>query len=233
MKSKSKFLLIILSFVLLFFINTKDVKAYVDDEVDALGTDAVYIDTRLQSFENAHRCNVLFRIYNQYGDIYAQTDDWYNKVSPNLEYNKSIVFAVNLATRETAIGGYDGYDWVQFNDNSNIVLDTAPFLTREDYRGCIDTFIEELPGEIAVYKNMRIGLIFLISLIFWNVLMFAISKTYGNKDTTTENTYLSENSRILGRRDMFIRKTVTKVRKSSSSSSGGGHSHGSIGRGHF
>ncbi len=232
MKNKSKFLLIILSFVLLFFINTKDVKAYVDDEVDALGTDAVYIDTRLQSFENAHRCNILFRLYNQYGDIDVQTENWYEKVKGNLEYNKSIVFAVNFATRETIIVGYDGYDWVQFNDNSNIVLDTAPFLTREDYRGCIDTFIEELPEEIAVYKAIRIGIIFIISLIFWNVLIFAISRTYGNKDTTTENTYLSENSRILGRRDIFIRKTVTKVRKSSSSS-GGGSSHGHAGHGHF
>lgn len=232
MKNKSKFLLIILSFVLLFFINTKDVKAYVDDEVDALGTDAVYIDTRLQSFENAHRCNILFRLYNQYGDIDVQTENWYEKVKGNLEYNKSIVFAVNFATRETIIVGYEGYDWVQFYDNSNIVLDTAPFLTREDYRGCIDTFIEELPEEIAVYKAIRIGIIFIISLIFWNVLIFAISRTYGNKDTTTENTYLSENSRILGRRDMFIRKTVTKVRKSSSSS-GGGSSHGHAGHGHF
>ena len=232
MKNKSKFLLIILSFVLLFFINTKDVKAYVDDEVDALGTDAVYIDTRLQSFENAHRCNILFRLYNQYGDIDVQTENWYEKVKGNLEYNKSIVFAVNFATRETIIVGYEGYDWVQFYDNSNIVLDTAPFLTREDYRGCIDTFIEELPEEIAVYKAIRIGIIFIISLIFWNVLIFAISRTYGNKDTTTENTYLSENSRILGRRDIFIRKTVTKVRKSSSSS-GGGSSHGHAGHGHF
>lgn len=232
MKNKSKFLLIILSFVLLFFINTKDVKAYVDDEVDALGTDAVYIDTRLQSFENAHRCNILFRLYNQYGDIDVQTENWYEKVKGNLEYNKSIVFAVNFATRETIIVGYEGYDWIQFYDNSNIVLDTAPFLTREDYRGCIDTFIEELPEEIAVYKAIRIGIIFIISLIFWNVLIFAISRTYGNKDTTTENTYLSENSRILGRRDIFIRKTVTKVRKSSSSS-GGGSSHGHAGHGHF
>lgn len=225
--------LFILSIVIL--LNIKDVKAYVEDDVNVLGSDYAYIESRLESYEKANKCNILFRLYNEYGNIDKQTDYWYSEVYPNLKYDRSIIFAVNFASRETLIIGYDGYSWMNFYDNSKVVIETSPYLTREDYKGCIDTFVEILPREMATQKAVKIGLIILINLIIWNLILFFASKTYGNKDTTTVNTYLSENSRIVGKRDIFLRKTVTKTRKASSSSGGGGggHSHGSGGHGHF
>ena len=45
---------------------------------------------------------------------------------------------------------------------------------------------------------------------------------------------MNETSRITGRKDIFLRKTVTKTKKSSSSGGGGGgHSSGRGGRGSF
>lgn len=233
MKNFKKYLLGIIIVFALFLINQNTVKAYVDDECNALGDEYPYVESRIQSFEKANECNVVLRLYDNYGDIKSQTDSWYNTIADSLKYDRTIIFAINFATRETLIIGYDKYDWVDFNDNSSIVVDTAPYLTSEDYSGCIDVFLEMLPRHITTQKAIKASLIIIINLIIWNLIIFLISRNYGNKDTTTPQTYLTENSRIVGRRDIFLRKTVTKTRKSSSSSGGGGHSHGHGGVGHF
>lgn len=139
-----------------------------------------------------------------------------------------------MDTRETLIIAYDGLKYVNFYDDSPIVIETSEYLHISDYKGCIDYFLKEINSEIVNQKNLKVGLMIIINLIIFNLIMFLVTRTYGQKDTTSSKTYMSENSRIVGRRNIFLRKTVSKTKKSSSSGGhSGGHSHGHGGHGHF
>lgn len=219
--------------ILIILLSITPVKADLYDELGILtDEEESYIQGAIDEYEATHKYNVIVKFLDGYNDIELEMNSWYNYNYNSLEYKDSIIYAINMDQRETLIKAYDGLDFLNFYDDSGIVNETASFLTIEDYEGSINYLLENLPKEISQQKFIKIGLIFLINLIVFNLILFLCSRTYGQKDTTVVSTYMNPNSRITSRRDIFLRKTVTKTKKSSSSS-GGGHSSGRGGRGHF
>lgn len=230
-----KTLLFSLLIIIVFIFTATPVKADLYDDIEILTEEEKgYIEDQLSSYQNKHKYNVIVRFLDGQRDIELEMEEWYNQNYGYLLYKDSIIYAINMDQRETLIKAYDGLDFVDFYDDTGIVGNTASYLTSENYTGSIDCLLKELPGVIAGQRFKILAIIFGINLAIFNLIIFLIARTKGQKDTTKVSTYMNSSSRITGRKDIFLRKSVTKTRKSSSSSGGGGgHSSGSGGRGHF
>lgn len=230
-----KIIKIIFLFTIIILFSTNPVKADLYDDISILTEeDKSYIEEQLNNYQNKHKYNVIVRFLDGSRDIELEMNEWYKTNYEYLEYPDSIIYAINMDQGETLIKAYDSLDYVDFETDEGITDKTAAYLTIADYTGSIDCLLDELPGIISGQKLIILVLIFGINLAIFNIGFFLIARTKGQNDTTTVNTYMNSNSRITGRRDIFLRKTVTKTKKESSSGgSSGGHSSGRGGRGHF
>lgn len=116
---------------------------------------------------------------------------------------------------------------------NSIFDDMQSDLTNGNYYNACSTFIteskdymEHTPRMIPIF--IQLGIAFIVALITIIIMVF----NAGGKITTTASTYLDEaHSRLLAKRDRYVRTSVTKHKiEKSSSHSGSGHSSG--GRSH-
>lgn len=84
--------------------------------------------------------------------------------------------------------------------------------------------------ENSIFSNIIVQI--LISCGIAGIAVFIMAYNSGGRNTVNERTYLDSNrSRVVGRRDQYIRTNTTRVRKPQNNSSSGGGSHGGGGGG--
>jgi uncharacterized protein len=176
------------------------------------------------------------------GEIYIE--DFYDK----MVYGDSVILLVDLFHRDVIL---EGYGLAEKNLNSKrgdvIIEKITPYLSEEEYASAFELYIkrsaaymkDDYTGPESILSNALFQL--LSSLILGGIIVGIMVYNSGGKMTAGGNNYIDGgHSGLIGRRDDYIRTTVTRVRKPTQNSgggfkggiSGGGHSH-STSRGKF
>ncbi len=165
------------------------------------------------------------------------------------------IFLIDMNTRFTVIQGYGTNEELINDDNIEYILDAvSPYLSSGDYYKACKEFANGVKfylgspsyeyGHRPIYFNIffQAG----IALIIGAVAVGIMAYQSGGTMTTNNHTYLDEgHSGVVAKRDMYIRTSVSKVRKPQSNGGGssggrssggggvssGGHSHSGGGRG--
>lgn len=109
------------------------------------------------------------------------------------------------------------------------------------YTTLTDRYLSKFSRMYAVFTPSELLITFGVSLLIGFLIVFAMVRNAGGRDTTSASTYLNPlNSKVLVRRDQYIRTSIKKVPKpkenenhSGNSSGGGGGSSHSSGGGSF
>lgn len=164
------------------------------------------------------------------------------------------IFLIDMNTRFTVIQGYGSNEQLINDDNIEYILDAVtPYLSSADYLNACKEFAKgvafylESPSYEYGHRPIYFNIFFQagIALIIGAVAVAIMAYQSGGTMTTNNHTYLDEShSGVVAKRDMYIRTSVSKVRKpqSNGGSSGGrssggggvssgGHSHSGGGRG--
>lgn len=181
------------------------------------------------------------------GEIYIE--DFFDR---NLlgKYPDSIILLVDMSRRDVIIETYgDTQTYVHSKRSDRIIEEIAPYLTDEEYYTALETFIErsaaymkdksdpnysrdytKAPEELYIEQEEEnilhnIWLQLIVALAIGAITVAVMAYNAGGKMTAGSNTYMDQShSGLIGRRDDYIRTTVTRVRKpqSNNNSSGGG-----------
>lgn len=184
-------------------------------------------------------------------------------------YTDGVFLLIDMYNREVFIEGYGTAETYIHSKRINTIIDEiTPDLKSENYVGAIETFFQdsnaymkddsevnndhnynssytdyetgENTGNAADSILQSIWFQILISLIIGGITVGIMAYNAGGKMTAGGNTYIDAgNSGLIGRRDDYIRTTVTRVRKPKENNtnsggftggiSSGGHSHSSGG----
>ncbi|WP_315119694.1 TPM domain-containing protein [uncultured Clostridium sp.] len=171
-------------------------------------------------------------------DVVKYMQDFYDEEA--LGYDKPhgncAILTIDMENREVYLAGF--YLGKEYLDDSRLDLirsKITPDLSQGDYYKAFHDFIKTSykymgirPGVNPDNVVFNLGFQIIASLATAGIIVGIMAHNSGSKITVNEGTYRdSNNSRIIQRRDDYIRTTVTKVRKpsqntSSNSSSGGG-----------
>lgn len=167
------------------------------------------------------------------GEIYLE--DFYDQ----MVYGDSVLLLIDMYNRDVII---QGYGKAEYNINSNrgdsIRDEITPYLSDGEYEIAFQKYIKKsaeymkYDSEFArIFSNVYLQII--LSLVIAGIVVAIMVYNSSGQMTTGGNTYLDQgHSGLIGRRDQYIKTTVTKVRKPSQSSSSGSHKGGVSSGGH-
>ncbi|MEW9094701.1 MAG: TPM domain-containing protein [Clostridiaceae bacterium] len=181
-------------------------------------------------------------------DVVKYMQDFYDEKA--LGYDKPhgncAILTIDMENREVYLAGF--YRGKEYLDDSRLDLirdKITPDLSKGDYYQAFSDFIKTSSKYMGVRPGVNpdnilfdLGFQIIASLATAGIIVGFMVHNSGGKITVNEGTYRdSSNSRIIQRRDDYIRTTVTKVKKpsqntSSQSSSGGGGGGGVTSGGH-
>ena len=201
------------------------------------------------------------------GDIESYTVDlsekFYEEVAKTEGNEDAVIFTIVIEYDSYEIGGTvdrdsftdryadvsgQGYGKERLDDNrcQMVFNQIKSQLSSGDFDGAAEKmmrisckYMKFRPGVDPSLFIFRLWFQILLALIVGGVVVGMMVYHSGGKITVNDRTYLdTSTSRILARRDTYLRTTVTKSKKESSSSGGGGGGHsggggGSHGGGHF
>lgn len=257
-------LLLILACMICSFLplkaNASTGTVYLDDTIGLLSEkEANEISSLLQNYSTETGSDIVIVTTNtpasRYDDktfVEDYFDAHYNAGS--LKANATILL-IDMNTRFTVIQGYGSNEQLINDDNIEYILDAiSPALTSGDYYKACKEFAKGVKfylgspsyeyGHRPIYFNIffQAG----IALIIGACAVGIMAYQSGGTMTTNNHTYLDEShSGVVAKRDMYIRTSVSKVRKPQSNGGGssggrssggggvssGGHSHSGGGRG--
>ncbi|MGN9863849.1 TPM domain-containing protein [Bacillus swezeyi] len=172
-------------------------------------------------------------------DVVKYTEDFYDEKAPGYKqkHGSTAILTLDMQNREVYLAGFKKAE-EYLNDAR---LDTirekiTPDISKKHYKIAFEAFIK------AAYDDMEkkpwIDSIFfktwfqaLVSAAIAGIAVAIMKYNSGGKVTVNARTYMNDDtSRIIRKKDEYIRTTVTKQRKPSNKSSGGGttsggHSH--------
>lgn len=172
------------------------------------------------------------------GDFYEEKALGYDKPHGNVA-----ILTMDMANRDVHVGGFHkGKEYLDDNRSNMVRNKITPKLASGDYFEAFHDFIKTTykytgikPGVSPDNILFNIWFQLITSLIIAGAVVGAMFYKSSGRITVNEGTYRdSSSSRVVSRRDNYIRKSVQKHRKSSSNNnSGGGGSSGggSIGSG--
>lgn len=173
-------------------------------------------------------------------DLYDQEGFGYDK-----EHGNAAILTIDMSERDIYLAGFYKGETYLADDRLDMIRDKiTPDLSSENYFKAFESFV--ITGD--EYMGYRPGVnpenIFFkwwfqifASLVIALIVIFVMVFNTGGKVTTTAGTYRDSNhSKVLQKKDRYLRKTVTKRRKPKQSSGGGrsgggggmtsgGHSH--------
>lgn len=188
-------------------------------------------------------------------EIYSEAFYTYFTETYGSDYQDCIILAIDLSDNRyadischTSDGGKPS-SRMENDRCTRVIKKISSKLTNGDYCGAMKKYMSTVNRYLQIKAGINPDSIFLkiwfqalISIIIGGVIIGVMVYQSGGKVTTSSRTYLDEKtSKLLARRDRYIRTDVTKVRRETNSSSGGGgggssHSSGgsgSHGGGHF
>lgn len=172
------------------------------------------------------------------GEIYIE--NFYDKML----YGDSVILLVDMYNRDVLIQGYGLAEKSVNSSRIDVIIEKiSPHLTDEEYNTAFQYYISKSAayiknGPLAKQIITNVYFQIVVSLVIGLIVVGIMVYNSGGKMTAGGNNYIDGNhSGLIGRRDDYIRTTVTRVRKPSQKSGGGGisaggHSHSS-GRGKF
>lgn len=181
------------------------------------------------------------------GEIYIE--DFFDQ---NLlgKYPDSIILLVDMSRRDVIIETYgDTQTYVHSKRGDRIIDKISPYLTDAQYYTAFETYIEssaaymkdksdpnysrdytKAPEDGYTEQENVLHNIWLqlgVALAIGAITVAVMAYNAGGKMTAGGNTYMDQgNSGLIGRRDDYIRTTVTRVRKPQTNNSSGGGFHG-------
>lgn len=221
-------------------------KQKIYDDADLLSTEEI---AKLESIANKYGkkrdTNLIILTTNDTDGkgFKKYTQDFYDE---HLDGPNAAILTIDMGDREVYIAGfYKGKDYLDFDRIDLIIDKVTPKLADGDYYGAMDSFLSLSykylnikPGINPDFILFKFEAQIIISLVLAGVIVGLMLYHSGGKVTTTERTYMDgHRSRILNKRDVYLRKTVTRRRKPNNNSGGnsstrggggvtsGGHSH--------
>jgi uncharacterized protein len=172
-------------------------------------------------------------------------------------YTDSVILLIDMSRRDMVLEGYGTAEtYIHSQRGDSLLQDMKPDLSNGDYAAAFETFIKESKaymkdtsdpnysrGYTTATENndyskqdsilMNIWLQLGISLAIGAIAVGIMAYNAGGRMTVGGNTYIDQgHSGLIGRRDDYIRTTVTRVRKPQNNNSGGGFHGGTSAGGH-
>jgi uncharacterized protein len=142
--------------------------------------------------------------------------------------------------REAAVNGFGRGEEYMDDARADAILDhIIPDLADGNYYQAFSLFYEKADDYLAVRPGVNPDSIFLntffqlaVSIILAGVIVFALVYRSGGRNTVSAGTYLDRNqTRVIRKRDRYLRKTVTRRKRPSSNNKSGGSGGPRIGGG--
>lgn len=172
-------------------------------------------------------------------DVVRYMQDFYDEkaLGYNEPHGNTAILTIDMEHREVYLAGF--YLAEEYLDNNRLDLireKITPDLTKGNYYKAFKDFIKTSHKYMGIRPeinpdnilfNLRFQII--VSLTLAGIIVGTMAYNIGGKITVGDSTYRDlSTSKVLGRRDNYIRKSVTRRRKPSSNGKSGG---GSIGGG--
>ncbi|MBO1002462.1 TPM domain-containing protein [Pseudogracilibacillus auburnensis] len=208
-----------------------------DDEVEKLEKLAAkYSKKRETDFIIITQENIEIDIEQYMDDFYDEEGLGYDK-----KHGNTAMIGLDMTERDVVLHGFakaqtylDPDRLTQIREKITPYLSEGNYYTAfESYILLVDKYMNYRPGVNPENPIYRTWVQFIIAIGLGAVIVGGMAYNVKPKMTTTPGTYRdTERSKVLQRRDRYIRTTVTKRRKPKQSSGGGGsgRSGGSIGR---
>lgn len=188
------------------------------------------------------------------GEIYLE-----NFYDGNLDgtYTDSVLLLVDMYHRDVVFEAYGNAQTYLHSQRGDVIIKkVSPYLTNADYTTAFELYIEKSaaymkdtsdPNYSRDYSTaieggnntsteesilMNIWLQLGVAIVIGAITVGVMAYNAGGRMTVGGNTYMDQNhSGLIGRRDDYIRTTVTRVRKPKENKSGGGFTGGVSGGG--
>lgn len=167
-------------------------------------------------------------------DVEKYMGDFYDTTYGQRKANAAIL-AVDMKSREIYLSGfYKGKKYLTPERLDTIRNKIIPAMENGKYAEVFETFILSADAYMGEMPGIffQFGFQVAVSIGMGILVVGAMLLNFGGKVTVNSRTYIDSNrSRVLKRRDVYLRTSVTKRRKPTNNSSGGGGG-GRTGGGH-
>ena len=247
MKSRIGKVLAILFFIIGFtlFSETNESaaadKQRIYDEAEVLSeSEVTELETIAREYSEKRETDfVIITVKDAAEDLQVYMDDFYDETAFGYDqpHGKTAMIGIDVgeSRRDVVLSAYKGIEEELSSDRLDLIeQQVIPYLSDGDYFIAFESFIELS----ADYMNYRPGvnpenpffqtwMQLLIALVIAALVVWFLARNVKPRMTTTSATYRDdERTKVLQRRDRYIRTTVTKRRKPKQSSSGGGRRGG-------
>lgn len=175
-------------------------------------------------------------------DMEKFLDDFYDEQGLGFDksHGNTAMLGIDMKNRDVVLQGYYKAETYLNQQRIDQILDQiAPDLSDENYDVAFDSFIKIVdkymdyrPGVNPENPFYKTSVQFMLAIGLGIVIVFSMAYHTKPKMTTTARTYRdTERTKVLQKRDRYIRTTVTKRRKPKQSSGGGGSGRSSGGYG--
>lgn len=239
-------LILLLPSTTIFAKKTENEKQRIYDFANLLEDDEIQkLEDLSQKYSRRREVDIIVLTTNDTGGKYIEEymEDFYDE--EGLGYNKAhgntAILSLDMKNRDVNVSGfYKGEEYLD-NKRADMVREKiTPDLSDGDYYKGFHSFIKTSYKYMGIRPGMNPNNILFklwfqlaVSLGIAGITVGFMFYNSSGKTTVHEGTYMdSDSSRVLARRDDFVRRSVQKRRKpSSNSSSGSGGSSGGMGGG--
>lgn len=166
-------------------------------------------------------------------DVVEYMEDFYDDMALGYDrpHGNTAIITVDMENREVYLAGfYKGEEYLDDYRLDLIRYKITPYLSSKDYYTAFDKFIKIGYKYMGIKphvdpENILFNLWFqiIVSLLIGGIVVGSMAYSSGGKVTVNRGTYMDfNNSRIINRRDQYLRTSVSKTRKPSNNNSSGG-----------
>ncbi len=172
-------------------------------------------------------------------DVVKYMEDFYDNMA--LGYNKphgnTAIITIDMQHREVYLAGFYKAETYLSDYRLDLIRDKiTPYLSNGDYYKAFSKFIKLGYKYMGMEPNVdpdnilfNLWFQIVVSLVIAGIIVGAMAYNSGGRVTVSQGTYMDfSNSKVINRRDNYLRTSVTKTRKPSNNnkSSGGGFGGG-------
>lgn len=247
---RQSFFLVILAFITFYFISLIGVNPSVSAIEQKVYDDAGLLTesqiTELENLANTlgaeRETDFIILTTNDTGGQYIREymADFYDNMGPGYDrrHGNTAILALDMKERDVYLAGF--YKAETYLDNTRIdkiLDDITPYLSEGDYYMAFESYIKLAHEWMGYEPGYNPDNIFYqwwfqlaVALIVPAIVVGMMLMNSGGRITVSERTYMnSKTSRVLSKKDDYLRTMVSKQRKPSENKSGGG---GMTGGGH-
>ncbi|WP_018930991.1 TPM domain-containing protein [Gracilibacillus lacisalsi] len=245
-KIRNSFFIFMLFF--LFAIPIMAEHQYIYDDADIFNDEEISeLEQLAVEYSEENKTDLLVVTTKDPGDrdVKEYTQDFYDENAPgyNQAHGDTAILTIDLNESEVYVAGFGNkQDYLSNERLDQIREHITPLLSDGDYKEASKQFFEKVDQYLDVNPIINPESIFLktwfqlvVAIVVGAVVVGSMIFNMGGRVTVDHQTYMDpQNSRVVKKRDTYIRKSVqkTKIQKNNNRSSGGGggvtsggHSH--------